>query len=252
MPARILSPHSVLARPLLEPRVEALYDSDVWSYTTSRIDYFQVPLGEQGVSGNPAIPGIPFTKQLRHTNNERGGSLPHPKMFVVKGIRLLVNDAPQSTSKEARAIATTPNASAGSPQTLLLSYIQYACYYRFRVGAQKIYAEGPGFMFPGNIGIQGNVATACVGQRMNSGQPPLGVITEAAHAHMAGIYYSLGRNSVTLAPGQSFRAELAAGLEPQLTLSGFFGLLIDAATQLNHMNRLIYNYLDGWLGAEVQ
>ena len=248
MPARIISPHSVLARPLLEPRVEALYDSDVWSYTTSRIDFFQVPLGQNGISGNAAIPGIPFEKRLRHTNMERGGSLNHPKMFVVKGIRLILNDAPQSTSKECRVLTY----SARSPQQLLLAYIQYACYYRFRVGAQKIYAEGPGFMFPGNIGAQARASEVCLGQRTNGGQPDVGVISEGYHAHMAGIYFSLGRNSMTLAPGQSFRAELAAGFEPQLTLFGFFGQLIDSTVQLNHLNRLIYNYLDGWLGAEVQ
>lgn len=250
MPARILSPHSVLARPLLEPRVEALYDSDVWSVTTSRIDFFQIPYGQPGISGNAAIPGIRFDKTLRHTNMDRGGSLNHPKMFVVKGIRLLVNDAPQSTSEEARLTGLTW--SARHPQQLLLTYLQYACYYRFRVGAQKIYAEGPGFMFPGNLGAQARATEVCLGQRLNGGTPSVGVISEAYHAHMAGIYFALGRNSMTLGPGQSFRAELAAGFEPQLTLFGFFGGVIDASVQLNYLNRLVYNYLDGWLGAEVQ
>lgn len=240
MPERIVSPHNPAARPLLEPIVQAMYDTEVLSPDTQQIDFFQNPIGSLTTSG---AAGTGVRKTLRFTNLETQGVLSHPRIHAVRGIRICLNEAPQTTSSDARSSTR----SWSHPQLALLKWLQFRTYYLLSIGIKK-YAEGPTFMFPGNVGIGSRASAVCLGQRLNTGS--LGVVSEGLAAHGWGLYYGLGRNSITIPPGQNFRAQIVSG-DSAGTL---YNISSDAFPKgvNNGIHRLVTNYLDGFHGTEVQ
>jgi hypothetical protein len=237
------SPFNVEDRPLIEVRSQPLYDCDVLSTRTTFIDFFQIPRGHATVAGTVAV-GANVMKTLRHTNMTQGGFLPNPKLFKVEGIRLSLSEAPQDKTSTPSTVLNVLQ--ADHVQIMLEEWLRYNMWFEFRVGSQKPYAVGPGFFFPANRGIGMNVAAVSLGQRVEGNG--LGITSEAITLHGAGLYWSLGRNTVTIGPNQSFRARLRNG---GLTLHDNTFAVI-ANINSDSLHRLCYCWLDGLYGVEVQ
>lgn len=247
MPKRIPSPYSATDRPLIEPVVQPLYDGVVWAPTTFRRFFFKVPMG-QNDAGDGVTAGTNILKTHRHTNMTKGGALPMPKIQLVTGFRVVLNKAPQTTSSDAYTAEARAYSAYGDPEAFLMKYLAYFCYLEFWVGgARRRYAEGPLFMVPAQVGLKPQVASAAVGQRYAAAAPAGGIVD--AHAYQQwGLYKSLGRNPVTIAPEQAFGAQISA--DAQSIYDKFSGG--GALTFVGQIWRLLYLIADGEQGREVQ
>lgn len=216
---------------MVERREAPLYDFDVWSGSTRDHVYFANPLGIDTASG--AV-GTEIIKKQRQTNMVQGGYLPKPRFFMVEGIRLQINEAPQTTSKQIRIATFT----TGDYQQTLTNYLLYNCFFYLQIG-NKRYAEGPAFLFPGNLGIAGQVAAMSVGQRVENINSTAH-IAQAATQYGAGRYWDTSRYPLMITHQQQVKAKLAA----ELSLDQLF------PPQGEH--RFVGTVLDGIHGREVQ
>lgn len=228
-------------RPLIEPNIQQLYDSEVWSSTTTEVAFFRRGQGSKTIGGD-ATAGANIKKTLRHTNLSVAGILPKPEMYLILGCRLHVPEAPQTTSSDARNGTT----SWGHPEAALQQYLSYLCYYKLRIGS-KNYITGPGFFFPSNRGINTQLASMRVGQRVENINSTSHV-AQAFACHTIGNGYGLGPG-LLITEGEEFRAELKAHARQSLNA-------IDATAFPSGANdglhRLVYNFLEGVAGRAVQ
>lgn len=242
MTTRIPSPVVPEARPLVEPTIQPLYDSEVWSPTTTEATFFSSALGSQTQAG---AAGANVTKTYRHTNLETQGQLSHPKLFVVQGVRLAINNAPQTTSSDA-GYTDTSRYTYGHPQGALQKFIQFLCYFALRIGV-KDYARGPGYLFPANLSLVPQVASAAVGTRFAAATPS-GAIVDSFYSQPWGLYFATGRNAITIPPGQHIRGTLTAAAG---SLFAQQNTAFPSGTNTG-IHRLVYCVLDGTFAREVQ
>lgn len=214
------SPVNPGKRALLETVREPLYDNAVIDQTTTgSVVFFGDPAGSGG-------------KQSADTNMDKGGSLPHPRVFDIHKIGLYFSQAVAGgrtqTMPTAEGEFNAPAAFHNTMQTLA-----YTTHFQLRVG-EKDYIRAPFFLLPGNAYfdgavIGGNIAAAFAnGLRVLFGQ-------------LVGMQFSIARRRVRLLPDMQFRAYLH--LPHAASVLG-----IAAATQ----GHVISCVLDGLSYREVQ
>lgn len=164
-----------------------------------------------------------------HTNMSAIGAIPRPKTFVVTGIRVHVPPV-AITSTVALSDDTTGAAVENNDQVDDLTAIVTSCALRFRIG-ELTYAEGPILAMPANMGVGGVAATS-----VNANAASVWQSRVALHTCGLAYDFSTGRRPV-LWSSQNFRVQLLCEWATNPTL-------LD--------NRLLYVYLDGILGRELQ
>lgn len=166
MPQRLASPFQ-FGQAVLEPIVQPVYDRVTVTAAATNTDFnlFTDPTGK---TNREIFPGI-----------TTGGQLSAPRMMVVYGIRIHVD--------EDVAVAT---------QVVDLKNLLYNSTFTFTVGI-KDYAVAPTFWFPSGLGISGfqDAAGAQVGTATN-GVP-------AFHSH-----FSIAKRRIAVPPQQQFRGLL--------------------------------------------
>lgn len=169
---------------------------------------------------------------IMHTNMEVPSAVPGPRIFLVHGIRLIANPL---------SIGATPalsDASVGTTANRLdqvddLTLLYQALAIEFSIGL-KVYAQGPAWMFPANVGIGG---LAAIGVEADP-DGASAVMASRVAVHTAGRGWSHH-----------------AGKKPALwnTQPFKFRLLCDWTTNPTLVDtRLLYAVLDGVYGREIQ
>ena len=202
---RMPSPFDPARKAYLEPIEQPIYSSAVLTAASPErvLNFFPVPNASQG---NKVLSNISDNK------------LANPKLFVVRGWRLHV--------QQAVAIQSTDSAQLNGLNTIIENY-----FYRFFVGS-KDYLILPMFAVPSGLGAwaamagAGAEATNEFAQQMNLGAP-------SYHN-----YRALKRNQITVPPQQEFEADL------NLTNAGL--------ASFTGADRRVWNLLEGTLGREVQ
>jgi hypothetical protein len=238
---RIESPHSAIARPIIEPIWHPLFSACRLASGTAPVEtlLYNYPIGG-------TVSGTGGTATRLHTNMEQANVLGTPKVFEIHGIRLVLSqingtaDA-YTTPLENEGMATGTALGGfitGASNIPLVSdamRIIYASYYNLFIGA-KSYLDVPAFMLPGNTGIEGDFASA-----LTTLGEPNSVASALFHseslAHTVGMYYSIRRHPIQIPPQQSFFAAIRFPLPTRPTLDS---------------DRVVWSVWDGSLGREVQ
>jgi hypothetical protein len=207
MPPRVPSPFKPARPALVEPIQQPLYASQEISTTPqSQVLFFQ---STSGSAGSNSV----------FTNMEIAGQLPNPKIFVVRGFRLHV----QQNVAVLGAAANSANAFVD------LLRIAESYWYRFFVGVKE-YLKVPAFYLASGLGawlsVAGATGTAGTNDYFHTSQ-----LGQPLHEN----YYKINRRPIVIPPQQNFQGELNLG--PALAS-------ISAA-------RRVWNFLEGDLGREV-
>lgn len=199
------SPFDPARRAYVEPIEQPIYSSDTLTAAApqQRLVFFPVVAGSQG------------NKVLSNLN---GNQLANPKIFVVRGWRLHVQ-------QNVPVVAGT-TADLGGLLTIMESY-----WYRFFVGTKE-YLGVPMFAVPDGLGVWSSMAAA--GAEAANELLSLGSLG----APQIENYRKLRRNQITIPPQQEFEADL------NLTNAGL--------ANFTGANRRVWNFLEGTLGREVQ
>jgi hypothetical protein len=237
---RIESPHSAIARPIIEPIWHPLFSAcRLPGAVPAETLFYNYPLGG-------TVSGAGGTATRLHTNMEQANVLGTPKVFEIHGIRLVISelngDADSYTTPTEQEGMATANAIGGFvtgasniPLVSDAMRIVYASYYNLFIGS-KSYLDVPSFLLPGNTGIQGSFAAS-----LSPIGGPASVATALFYsestAHTVGLYYSIRRHPIQIPPQQSFFAAIRFPLATRPTLD---------------LQHCIWSVWDGSLGREVQ
>lgn len=205
MPPRIQSPYKPARPALVEPICQPLYGRVVVEATpAAQYFFFNVSQGAPGQ--NPVF-----------TNLEVPSQLPNPKIFVVRGYRLHLQQ------RAAFGPAANVNFLAGSAE-LVESY-----WYRFFIGVKE-YLRVPAFYLTSGLGLW--VAPAGAGGATTNEWLSPAQVGVPHHEN----YYKIVRRPIVLPPQQNFQAELNRG---------------PALSTLTGGDHAVWNFLEGDLGREV-
>ena len=202
MPPRVPSPYKPGRPALVEPIQQPLYSSVVVSSATpqSQILFFQNPQGAPGQ--NPVF-----------TNMEGAGILSNPKIFVVRGYRLHVNQ---------HVILNGSNAQDVTQKTALEAIIE-SYWYKLFIGVKE-YLRVPAFYLNSGLGVWAALGGAGAAQVSQIGSP------------IHDSYYKIMRRPIVIPPQQNFQGELNLG---------------PALSSFPAPDRRVWNFLEGDLGREV-
>ena len=232
-PRRLPAPNSLGGRPILEQQHQFLYSAcaiDNAAAIPAQLNFFGYAKGNT-VSG--AGNAVATVATLFHTNMDTPGALAQPKVFTVTGIRVFIpNIAFTVTANTPELVDPSFGAAAVDSDALEdLLLIQNSTVLRFFVGA-KNYVNHPTFLAPANCGMAGVAALA----QDNGTAATVGSL-DASAPHMVGVYYDMPVYPVVIASQQAFGAQLLSFWSTNPTLND---------------DRLVYVFLDGLLGREVQ
>lgn len=164
---RAPSPEDPGARALLERQIQPLYSSGVLNagaVAPREILFFNYAQGSQ-ISG-AGIGAVGINATSYHTSMRTANLLGKPKVFVYRGIRVLIYPiVPEVTTPTAPTL-TDPSLGtigAGSDQLDDLKLLWYTGLLRFEIAGLKPYLEVPLLRVPGNAGIKGVAAHAGTG-----------------------------------------------------------------------------------------
>ncbi len=236
---RFTFPHPALADARLEPIMQPLYSAAVYDNaalsTQRELFFFRYAIGGQ-VSGLAAAAGtVPAT--VLHTNMDTAGFLAAPKVFLVKGCRLVI---PGINSTLSDVKTTNPQTGETPVEHDLADMLEvlYGTYFRFFVGT-KDYLNVPTFMVPGNVGVGGLMETDVMAP---AAAGPFQHVYVSANSN--GQYAAMTRNgdpaedhSILIPPQQNFFCSLNASQATPPTVAA---------------ECLVYAVLDGVFGREVQ
>jgi hypothetical protein len=164
---RVPSPELPGARALLERQTQPLYSCGALASATavpSELLLFQYAQGQNIAGAGTSV--VPATSY--HTNMRVGGVLPKPKVFVYRGIRVVVPDiVPEAPSLAAAPGLTDPSyagaVAANSDFLDSLKLIWGTGLLRFELSGLKPYLEVPLVRVPGNVGLKGVAALGGTG-----------------------------------------------------------------------------------------
>lgn len=209
--------------PLLEVITQPLYSAYALDAAVipNEVRAFQYQIGDT-VAG-AGIGAIAAT--LLHTNMETSGALSTPKVFEVTSIRQVMGNitAPLTAGTSMPGTVAEPNMLED------LLRVIHGTHLALHVGT-KDYAQGPGWLFPGNAGLGGVVATTAF-DTVALEQPMIQAVQGA------GKPMSLNPYTIFIPSQQSFHCKIRA---PQPT------------TPTMVLARLVWVMLDGRLGREAQ
>lgn len=227
---RMLTPAEIHARAKLEFTHYPLYSSVILTNALSRENnLFNYALGDP-VSGTPAAGGGTIVANDLFTNLETARFLANPKLFVVRGIGLVISNA-NFNAGGAPTQQDTQNAGATAINAVInLQHILYAGFLRFRVGT-KTYAEAPVFRFPSCLGIDGPAALA-----YDDDATAGFMFAQALYAK--GKPWQMDTYPVTIYPQQTFSAALE--------------FIATTSNPTNGYNAMVTCVLNGILGRETQ
>lgn len=226
VPRRLAAPAELGATPKLEMIHQPLYSAagiDNGAALPRTLLFFQYGIGAVVAgAGTGAVTGATFY----HTNMETAGFLAAPKVFVIKGIRVIFAqlDVATAVTFPDDTVGTTPEDTDWADD---LAMMYYSGSFRIGVGP-KDYVRCPLFLVPGNTGIEGVAAVA--------GSWATNNFMRINFNHTVGKYYSLPDYPVLIASQQSFAAEIRWE----------FGTNYQTAD-----DHLVWTVLDGVLGREV-
>jgi hypothetical protein len=205
MPPRIPSPFKPGRPALVEPIQQPLYSSVVITAAApqAQLLFFQATQGAAGQ--NPTF-----------TNMETAGQLPNPKIFVVEGYRLHV--------QQNVAVVDGTLANFVGLLQIIESY-----WYRFFIGVKE-YLRVPSHYL--NSGLGAWLSAAAAGAEAADEVFYTAQIGVPVHNN----YFKIAKRPITIPPQQNFQAELNLG--PALAV-------------LTGVDRRVWNYLEGSLGREV-
>lgn len=193
-----------------------LYDSVVLDpAVTGESLLFQQAVGQGG-------------KTVLHTNMPKAGSLPHPKVYKVDGVRAVWSMSRQDLTTVI-AEDTAGNAAAARAAKAMLA-LSYGASFRFTVG-DKVYLEEPLMTLAANLKLDGPGSTPD-----HNG----GVISSTYWGSTVGMVANITRKPIVLQSDEAFVGEVS--IRRAVAVSG-----LTAGTQ----TALLYIVLDGDLAREV-
>lgn len=203
MPPRVPSPYKPHRAALVEPIVQPLYSSVLIGTTPeTQLLFFQATQGAAGQ--NPVF-----------TNMETAGQLSNPKLYVIRGLRLHIE---QNVAVVAGTVAPTDD---------LLDIIE-SYWYRLFVGTKE-YLRVPVFYLSSGLGIWFSAAAAGA----EAANELLSVASIGVPNHSS--YFKINRRPITIPPQQNFQGELNLG---------------PALASINATRR-VWNFFEGDLAREV-
>jgi hypothetical protein len=242
-PRRFSSPAEQLLRAKLEPVHQPLYSTFYLDAASAprEMNFFQYAVGNKVATNSSALASSVASKV--ETNLDQAGALSTPKMFLVQGYRVILSQSPMLAGEEDGEWTTEDTAGAGAGKGLAgygllsdLKNLMYTSYFKFHVGS-KDYFEGPTWMVPGNVGIEGQLNPFGIQTIPQSAGTAKFVQAGGAALHGIGRYFGLGQYPILIPPQQSFNASITTpGLVPP-TYKGIRAVIVT---------------LDGILGREVQ
>lgn len=209
MPPRVPSPYKPARPALVEPIQQPLYSRVLLTAAApeAQLFFFQVSQGSPGQ--NPVF-----------TNLEVQSQLPNPKIFVVRGYRLHVQQNVNPIGVGAGAVDTLRG---------LLQIIE-SYWYRFFIGVKE-YLRVPAFYLNSGLGAWAAIA----GATGTAGTNDYAQIAQIGQPHHEN-YFKIPRRPIVIPPQQNFSGELNRGPALAAILGG---------------DRAVWNFLEGDLGREV-
>lgn len=172
--------------PLLEVINQPFYDNVVFDQTTSgELTFFQDPTGSNG-------------KTLLDTNLEKGGSLPHPRVFDLYEVELVVSQALSNRTTGLPANEAVANQTSAWFNTIKAFF--YSAHFRLLVGTKE-YFKAPAFLLPSNNMIEGSVFGLPVQTAFANGLRTL-------FGQSVGMKFSSARRRIRIPPDQVFKGTL--------------------------------------------
>ena len=94
-----------------------------------------------------------------HTNLRTPARLSSPKVALITGFSLVVTQLTAALTAPLTAVTGVSETAIDLPEVTDLVRLLYGTVYQFRVGGVKDYYTAPAWNLPGNVGIEGVVAT---------------------------------------------------------------------------------------------
>lgn len=205
MPPRIPSPFRPARPALVEPIQQPLYSRVLVTAAAPEAQLFFFGVSQGAVGQNPVF-----------TNLEVASQLPNPKIFVVRGYRVHID-------QNAAPVATNADLLTGMLE-LVRSY-----WFRFFIGVKE-YLRVPMFYMSSGLGIWASIATA--GAEADN---EIVHVSQIGQPHFEN-YFKIHRRPIVIPPQQNFQAEINRG---------------PALATLTGGDRAVWAFLEGDLGREV-